>query len=175
MRKASRTLRGTVAVALLVFAVAVARTAGLCWNSTGSAPAGLWRVTGTAWQRGDMVLIDVPPDRPLFRAARGRGYLRPGWTRSGCAPLLKRVIAIAGDRVDVAESIRVNGRLVPGSLVRANDSRGRPLWREASSERVAPGMVWLISETPQFGFDSRYFGALPAKLVRGRAQPLVTW
>jgi conjugative transfer signal peptidase TraF len=153
-------------------AVAVAAWLGLSWNATSSYPRGLWRVAAAGWERGDIVLIDAPVGDPDFAGARTRGYLRGGFSRSGCAPLLKRVVAVAGDHVALNGRVFVNGRPLPNSKIRSTDSAGQVIPRSAQSGCVPPGCVWVLSEHSALSFDSRYFGALPATSIRGRAELL---
>ncbi len=175
----NRNLRGLRLPAAAVLAgialVAGGAALGLRWNSTPSYPIGLWRLVSTTWARGDLVFVDVPEGRAIFRDARERGYLRRGLTRSGCAPLLKRIVAVAGDTVTISGGVSVNGRRWPNSGLLRTDPVGRPLRSEARSGIVPAGFVWVMSEHTELSFDSRYFGALPAALVRGRAEPLWTW
>jgi conjugative transfer signal peptidase TraF len=173
MKTHRRFLRLCGALALATgAAVGVGAQLGLTWNATPSYPRGLWRVASASWERGDIVLIETPPAHPAFVDARRRGYLPGGLSRSGCAPLLKRVVAIAGDHVALGECVVVNGRPLPNSEILAVDSAGRVLPRSAPSGCVPPGQVWVVSEHSALSFDSRYFGALPVSAIRGRAELL---
>ena len=76
--------------------------------------------------------------------------------------------------VDVGAEVTVNGRQLTNSDVRAKDSAGRPL-APAIGGAVPSGQVWVMSDENPLSFDSRYFGPLPASLIRGRMTPLWTW
>lgn len=165
-------------LAALAFA-ASAWVAGFRVNETRSLPQGLWRVTEThALHRGDVAFF-CPPNRPVFREARARGYLH--WslaciTGAGIEPLFKPVVAVSGDRVRVArEGVYVNDVLLPNTAPILSDGRGRPLRPLFGPERtLAPGELWLVSDYHPASFDSRYFGAIDERAVIGRAAPVWT-
>ena len=167
--------RFSIWTAACVFAVvAAAWWLGLRINRTASFPVGIYRVSEGRWKRGDLVLVDVPMDWEVFKAGEGSADIY--WVPTGRAviPLLKRVVAVEGDRVDVRATVAVNGRDLANSAVRTTDSAGWPL-APAQGGLVPPGQVWVMSEANPLSFDSRYFGPLPATLIRGRATPLWTW
>jgi conjugative transfer signal peptidase TraF len=162
--------------AAMAAAVHLAGAAGLRINHTASLPMGLWRITpvrGTI-ARGDIV-SHCPPDTVEFRAARSRGYVPHGSCSGGYEPLLKPVAAVAGDIVTVTPGgLLVNGRVLPGSAPLAADSAGQQLPGHAMGTfTVARDELWLISNYNAASFDSRYFGAVPAGLVIGKAQPVL--
>jgi conjugative transfer signal peptidase TraF len=155
--------------------VALAWAVGLRWNRTASYPIGLYRLSKGQWRRGDLVLIDVVADREAFRLAERRGYVREVDGKDAVIRLIKRVVAVEGDRVDVTQRISVNGRELVNSLVREVDSGGRPLPHEAIGGVVRPGEAWVMSDFSDRSFDSRYFGAVPTVFIEGRLRPLLTW
>ena len=107
-----------------------------------------------------------------MQRARERGYLAPGWgCDGGVAPLLKQVVALPGDWVDVSpDGIRVNGREIANSARLAVDGAGRPMPPPAAGE-VPAGHIWLFSGHAQ-SFDSRYFGPVARAAVIGTVAPL---
>ena len=101
---------------------------------------GLWRVTPVAGPltRGAYVSF-CPPDTPIFRLAKERGYLAKGACASGLQPLLKSVAATAGDRVILNEKgFWVNGELVSNSRAENQDRLGRPLPAFPFSSAIVP-------------------------------------
>jgi conjugative transfer signal peptidase TraF len=105
--------------------------------------------------------------------------LRPP-TKSGhgaaerIAALLKPIVAVAGDRVVLAdEGMRVNGRLLPKTA---------PLFRDASGRSLHPwpfglyvvedGAVWMASTYNRGSYDSRYMGPIKISQIRARLRPL---
>ena len=92
----------TVTAALLG-AIVAAAFGGYRINLTPSQPLGLWHIVRLerAAEVGDLVFI-CPPQTAAIQEALSRGYLRSGLCPSGVAPLIKTVIAVAGQRVEVA-------------------------------------------------------------------------
>jgi conjugative transfer signal peptidase TraF len=145
---------------------------GVRLNYSVSLPEGLYvRTPGlkSIW-RGDMIEFCTPGEMGPLAVARG--YIPSGPCPDGGIPLLKPVIAIESDRVDVtAEGIVVNGRLIPGTEPLTNDSQRRHLpryWGHAKG-------LWVASTYDPRSFDSRYYGPVPAPSVRLRLRPLWTW
>ena len=135
----------------------------LVWNASASAPIGLYRVHGSGpISRGDMVVAWTPaPARAL--AAR-RHYLPAN------VPLVKRVAAIAGDRVCADESgIAIDGRQVAARL--RSDAAGRPMPRWTGCRTLSGGEYLLLMDNP-LSFDGRYFGVTDGSDIVGRAELL---
>ncbi|WEX79496.1 conjugative transfer signal peptidase TraF (plasmid) [Sinorhizobium numidicum] len=143
-------------------------------NLTPSEPLGLWHVVKLDRPAavGDLVFI-CSPQTAATREARTRGYLRAGLCPGGVAPLIKTVIAVAGQRVEVGASVNVDGSPVPSSGLAPRDGHGRPMtWFPGGI--VPAGCVFLHS--PFAGsYDSRYFGPIPASGVLGLAQEVLTY
>lgn len=152
-----------------------AGAAGLRVNMTASMPRGLWHVAPAAGPipRGAIVSLCLPSG-PLLRLALRRGYLGAGRCPGGAEPLLKPVVAIAGDLVRVtAAGIAVNGALLPNSAALKQDRTGHPLRTvPPGTYRVGPGAVWLVSSYAARSFDSRYFGPVPVADIQGLAHPI---
>ncbi len=161
----------TVAAILLVM---TAVAGGYRINLTPSEPLGLWRIIPLHRPAavGDLLFI-CPPGTAAMRAARARGYLRSGFCPSGVAPLIKIVIAVAGQHVEIGASVSVDGRRVSSSSLALRDGKGRPL-TPIPSGIVPPGYVFLHSAFPG-SYDSRYFGPVPASGILGLAQEVFTY
>jgi type IV secretory pathway protease TraF len=77
----------------------------LIYNASGSAPLGFYRVDYRAASRGDMAVIR--PSATLETLLATRGLLPPG------VPLLKRVVAAAGDEICRSNGVVfVNGKVI---------------------------------------------------------------
>ncbi|MGB8291192.1 conjugative transfer signal peptidase TraF (plasmid) [Rhizobium ruizarguesonis] len=143
-------------------------------NLTPSEPLGLWRIIPLHRPAAvDDLLFICPPETAAMRAARARGYLRSGSCPGGVAPLIKTVIAVAGQHVEIGASVDVDGREVFSSSVAQRDGKGRPL-APFMSGTIPPGYVFLHSAFPG-SYDSRYFGPLPASGILGLAQEVFTY
>jgi conjugative transfer signal peptidase TraF len=133
--------------ALAVFAVPIAGVLlvlilalGLHVNLSASAPRGLYLAVAGRPTRGAWVVACVYPHAADL--ARARGYLRPGPCTAGVQPVLKPVIAVAGDVVEIGpDAVTVSGRRLTGS---SSASLGRAYcrmrWGGSLSERTSCGL-----------------------------------
>jgi conjugative transfer signal peptidase TraF len=145
---------------------------GVRMNASPSLPIGLYVTT----QDARSSLVEFCPDEPAASLGISRGYRAPGNCPDGATPLLKPVVAVAGDVVDVsAGGLAVNGRLLPNTKHQAMDSHGRPMptWPEGLFH-VAPDTVWVVSSYHRQSFDSRYFGPIRVGSIRNHVRPLLT-
>ena len=147
---------------------------GVGLNVSRSAPRGIYRTVADAPARGELVVACLPPALGAF--GRTRGYLRPGGCPGGAQPVLKRIGAVAGDRVELdGDGVTVSGIRLLARPIEAFDSAGRQLPHAAFGSRVAvPGEVWLFGPSPDRSWDSRYFGPVPATSLRWVVRPLLT-
>lgn len=164
----------SVAAGLLGVLFSTGWIGGLRINTTPSEPLGLWRIVPlTRSVRSGEAVFVCPPDDTVMREARQRGYLRPGLCRGGFGPLIKTVIAVSGQRVDVTDHIAIDGVPIPGSRIIGSDGQGRSL-RHDQSGRVQAREVYLHSDFIG-SWDSRYFGPVPESGVLGLAQEVLTY
>ncbi len=153
-------------------AFAVCAWGGVRLNSTASLPIGLYRVTAAA----DANLVEFCPPEPLARISVVRKYRTPGNCPDGDSPLLKPIVAKAGDVVVVSKlGLRIDGILLKNTAPRVRDSKGRPLAHYPfGTYRVSAGTVWVASSFNPLSFDSRYFGPISIATVRERLKPFLT-
>jgi len=173
LRRALAVSAVTVALGGGVFGAV--RAAGLWYNGTPSMPEGIYRLNRSPiapLERGAIVAICPSPE--VLAVAVPRHYLAPGPCPGNVVPLLKRVAAVGGDRVDVAERfVSVNGRMLADSGRFERDAAGMPLPRiPVGRYVVAPNKVWLYGPNPR-SWDSRYYGAQPVAGVLGTATPVL--
>jgi conjugative transfer signal peptidase TraF len=164
----------------VAFAVAIPGLAFWCGsaleirlNGSPSLPIGLYRVSPNP--AAD--LIEFCPAEPFAALATARGYRRPGRCPDGGTPLLKPVVARAGDRVTVSlGGVAVNGVLLPNSAPRLRDTAGRPLISSPpGTYEVRQGTLWVVSTYESSSYDSRYFGAIDESQVLSRLRPFLVW
>ena len=97
---------------------------GLRINTSPSLPVGLYVVTTD----GSANLVEFCPAEPFAALSLIRGYRDAGTCPDGGAPLLKPIVAKAGDLVELsARGISVNGQLLPNTAPLPKDTKGRPL------------------------------------------------
>lgn len=161
-------------LAILVLLAGISFVAGLRVNLTPSYSLGLWRIEPLPRDAavGDRIFI-CPPPVERFVLARSRGYLGRGLCPGWFSPLIKTVVAVAGQHVIVNENITVDGIRLARSSVRPIDGEGRALAPDAGGI-VPTGKLFLFSDFAG-SYDSRYFGPIPADGVLGLAHPLMVF
>ena len=137
----------------------------LIWNATASAPVGFYTVEpAVALEVPDLVAV-LPPE-PLASFMVARGYVGRG------VPLLKRVLGLPGQRVcRTGRTITVDAVEMGEALERDRMGRDLPAWQ--GCRVIGDGELFLMNDVRD-SLDGRYFGALPASAVIGRAMPLYT-
>lgn len=165
---------------LIVGASGLAGIAAIGWlggyriNLTPSYALGLWRIEAldrTA-EVDDLIFI-CPPPGPEFVMARERGYVRTGLCPGWFSPLIKTVVALPGQSVEIGPSVEIDGAVLIHSDVRALDAEGRTL-TPYSGGIVPADHLFLHSEFAG-SYDSRYFGPIPADGILGLALPVLTF
>ena len=103
-----------------------------------------------SYSRGDIVVLH-PPDQP-----------------EGSTPYIKRVIGVAGDKVEVHDNgVWINGTELDEPYV-AKGAKTVPL-TEVDTWDVGPGQVFVMGDNRQHSVDSREFGVVSTDEVIGRA------
>ena len=96
-------------------------------------------------QRGDVIVIEPPAG-------------------NGAIPLIKRVIGLPGERVEVHRGrVYINGVLLEESYVHARDNSEMP------AVVVPPLHVFVMGDNRGASNDSRSFGPIPIDTIVGRA------
>jgi conjugative transfer signal peptidase TraF len=123
------------------------------FNLTTSMPVGLyWLSPMRPPLRGSAV--DISPPASVRALIAQRAYLPPG------CHLLKRVVAVAGDRVCTDGGLYVVNDQVRGSIA-TEDVGGRPLPRPFPFCGEVPSGLAFIAGNGTSSIDSRYFGPIP--------------
>jgi len=162
-----------VGSSVLCTIAAVSLALGVRVNFTPSVSRGLYRsVEGTA-ATGDLVAVCLPTE--ISRFGLQRGYLGSGSCDDGAMPVLKFVLAVAGDEVQLEwASVTISGRGSYRLQTLTQDSSGRALRPTSRGQyRLAPGDLWLVSAGHERSWDSRYYGAVPAAAVRSVFVPML--
>ena len=156
MKKPAALLLATAlaGASLIGFSAFAKPTPWLVWNASASAPIGLYRVLPGAPRRGDLVLVYTPEG--AAKLAAKRGYLPAG------VPLIKRVVAMAGDRVCAFR----------GTIFVNDGAVARQRWR--GCRELTKDELFLLMKAAPDSFDSRYFGPVTSGHIIGRLVPLCT-
>ena len=154
--------------AILVLAFAQVTASFFVINTTKSFPPGIYMKTHGPVHRGDLVLV-CPEDNEVNRYGRDHGLISYGVCLHRYGYLIKRVVALGGDEVDISDrGVRVNGL----SLRNSSRQQGIPSRVDGSVELYEEALV--MSEHP-LSFDSRYFGAVSTDAICTPLKPLITW
>jgi conjugative transfer signal peptidase TraF len=168
-------MRVLLALAATVVGVWIGPSLPIRINWTGSAPVGLYlRQHAVAVARNDVVEVCL---HSLTAAlGRSRGYLMAGGCSNGTSPILKQVVAVAGDEVELRNDfLAVNGRIIDSTSSSSIDSIGRPLEHIPFGVRIVrDGEVWVLGIQRKHSWDSRYFGPVPLSTIVGITRPLLT-
>tara|TARA_E500000318_G_scaffold106644_1_gene114868 strand:- start:206 stop:763 length:558 start_codon:yes stop_codon:yes gene_type:complete len=138
----------------------------LIWNASASASIGLYAVASDDdLSVGDLVVVDPP--KTLASYLDERGYLPEG------VPLLKHIAALPGQRIcRDGDTITVDNVTVAQAQPSDRLGRDLPVWQ--GCQIVAGTELFLLNPSHPDSLDGRYFGALPADAVIGRAVPILT-
>ena len=143
---------------------------GIRFNVSESLPGLIYIVTSD----NSSPVVEFCPAGSFAELSKERGYRRRGICPDGASPMLKPIVAHAGDRVEVsAHGIAVNGTLLHNTAPRTRDTQGRILtpWGFGKYD-VDPGFVWVASQYNPLSFDSRYFGPILVSQIRHHLRPL---
>ncbi|GMO66925.1 MAG: signal peptidase I [Endomicrobiia bacterium] len=140
-------------------------------------------------KRGDIVVFQAPPEASGIFEEDGCQKIKKDY--------IKRCVAIAGDEVKIKDKVLfVNGVRVDGSYVTFNDpsifqkidsfsdtGKYQRVWEQGKfvsipsifirdnfgPVTVPKGHYMMMGDNRDFSFDSRFWGPLPDKYVRGKA------
>ncbi len=152
-------------------------TKGYRYNASYSYPTGLYRITETHsdYQRGELVLF-CPPDNEAIQMALERDYIKMGLCPGGSTPVIKKIMAMEGDRISFENHIvHINGGEVPLATVLSEDSQGRPMPQLAPFTLQENELFMMSDHRPLDSFDSRYYGSVPRYQLLGHIEPVWVW
>ena len=152
--------------ALAVGPIVTGHAPRFIWNASGSVAVGLYSLAPVGpIEVGDLVVVMPPDDLAAFLDARG--YLPRG------VPLIKRVLALPGTEVcRRGATVTAYDHAYGDAQPRDRFGRDLPQWQ--GCRVIAEGDLFLMNWDAADSLDGRYFGALPASAVTGRARPLYT-
>ena len=137
----------------------------LLWNTTASAPVGLYRLAPTGRPAVGDLVVAQPPE-PLASWFDDAGYLPRG------VPLVKHVAAVAGQRIcRSGEVLTVDGRFAAQARNRDRFGRRLPVW--SGCYRLGQQDLLLLNSASD-SLDGRYFGPSHRADLLGRAVPIWT-
>lgn len=145
-------------------------------NLTSSMPIGLYKkMSSKTLHHGDLVMVCLP--EYFSEYALEHGILKSGRCTFGTTPMLKEVIAIAGDTMHISDKVMVVNDKSYVAPVQKRDHDGLPLKTFVVKGRYQnTHKVWLYgSDSPIYSFDSRYFGGLDKECVMSVVRPILVF
>ncbi len=160
-KRKGRLYLGAIGIAFLGATIAFPPPPFLVWNSSASAPEGLyWLSHNVPIERGDMVVAYTP--EPYRQMAARRHYLPAN------IPLVKRVAAIEHDLVcATGPEILINNMSTVTRRRRDGQGRSMPWWQGCATLRE--GALFMLMDADPASFDGRYFGITRSKDIIAKA------
>jgi conjugative transfer signal peptidase TraF len=165
----------TIIIAIFSTLVLALGITGARFNTTRSIPLGLYWVSPERIQKGKYVMF-CPPQAQVFDDAKERGYLSAGYCPGGYGYLMKKIVGVPGDTVQIEHrGVSVNDKILPLSRVRITDNEMRPLPQLRIARRLRMREFLLMSDINEDSFDSRYFGPINRSQIVTVIKPILTW
>ena len=135
-------------------------------NLTPSVDGLIWKInTGARPIRGDLALVCLPEDFVTRHRLDHHVAHTVINTCGGIRPLLKRVIGLSGDHIEINDGgIMINHTLLPHTA--------RVIAPAIAMDRryVLPANKYILAGDTDNSLDSRYFGEIDASWVAGTAR-----
>jgi len=130
-------------------------------NLSESYPKGIYQtIPKKTIEYGDFIMF-CPKNSPLMQEALNRNYILPGTCDGGYYPLLKKVVGLEGDKIEIKDYVTINGKKQKRSKLYKKDPKGNLLPSPKEKNfRVKKGTMFLMSDYHELSFDSRYIGAI---------------
>jgi len=150
---------------------------GIVFTYTGSVPMGFYRAAASdeVIKRGDFVSVCLPTEVAVFGIARG--YIHSGYCSGGAEPLIKQVIAIPGDDVKLGAGVitvsRGNYHMDYVAPIQPYDKNHLSIKRAVHDGHYNAQGYWVYGAgSPNYSWDSRYYGSVAKKNIIEHLQPL---
>jgi len=158
-----------IPIAILSVLASIAIIDGVAINITPSMPLGLYIKQSGDIKPGDIVAVCLTESERNFGLQRH--YITKGNRCSGADPLNKKIMAVPGDKVILAdEYIKINQQkyFYP---TKYRDSQKRPLKVYPRGEYQHG--YWIIGTNDKSSWDSRYFGPIEKAQILEKLRPLL--
>ncbi len=135
-------------------------------NLTPSVDGLIWKInTGARPVRGDLALVCLPKNFVTRHQLDDHVTHTVTNTCGGIVPLLKRVVGISGDQIEINDGgITINHTLLPHTA--RIISPAIPMDRRY----ILPANKYILAGDTRTSLDSRYFGEIDASWVTGTAR-----
>lgn len=135
------------------------------YNLTSSIPTGLYKIYdfNDKLQKGDIVVFNISLKDKNF-------MLKRGYINKRIKGLIKKVIAIEGDKVEIGKYLKVNGKII--KTLPDIDTLGRVLPKKNGVYILKEGEYFLIGDNIN-SYDSSYLGIVNDSQVLKRAKLII--
>ena len=114
-----------------------------------------------------------PKNSPLMQEALKRNYILNGTCDGGYYPLLKKVVGLQGDKIEIKDYVYINEKKQKKSKLYKKDPKGNLLPRSKENNITIPqGYMFLLSDYHELSFDSRYIGAVEMNRTISLMKPI---
>ena len=143
------------------------------FNISESLPIGIYqKLEDKNFQKGDLVILDIPKERMDFMISRG--YIDGNMLKT----MLKRIEGVEGETfkvlsIDELKKFLVKENKILGSISNF-DSRGRQLPQIKSPLILNKDEFFVMGESDN-SFDSRYFGKIKKEEILYKVKPILTF
>jgi conjugative transfer signal peptidase TraF len=146
----------------------------LVFNVTPSMPIGMYTVAPLTQPLRFRDTIGVCLSGPFATIALDRTYATQGTCPRGGVGLLKEVGGVGGEVIVQSKAgITIDGHPLPLTPALPRDAHAKPLSPfHLGSYRLRKGEIFLYTPCAR-GWDSRYFGPVPARAVIAYVRPLL--
>lgn len=144
-------------------------------NLTSSMPVGFYRKINTSIHVGSLAEVCLP--RKIASEGLAKGYLVKGDCPGGAIAVLKEVIAIPGQTINVSNKGMRVGWLSYPAPVEAVDHQNRPVKRFIKNGTFKNTKLYWLYGAGDFvhSWDSRYYGGVSANHIKGVYKPVLTF
>ncbi|CAA6815233.1 MAG: Signal peptidase I [uncultured Sulfurovum sp.] len=173
-QKILKVVIGTILALTLLFTLVY--QLGYRINLSKSYPKGIYKtIPKKTIEHGDFVMF-CPKDSPLMQEALKRNYILNGTCDGGFYPLLKKVVGLQGDKVDIKDYVYINGKKQKKGKLYKKDPKGNLLPRSKEGNiTIAKGYMFLLSDYHELSFDSRYIGAVEINRTLSLMKSVYLW
>lgn len=173
--KLKQNWRWVMAVLVVITLLVLMGVFHMRFNFTPSMPIGFYYQVAHPGilQRGQTVEVCLP--RIIGEQGLQRGYLNEGSCEGGFEPVIKELIAVSGDEVQVTqESIFVNHVPYYAPFIQL-DMNGQPMSSYPIKAIKSTNQYWLYgANDPEYSWDSRFYGGVDRANIQGVIRPFIT-
>jgi len=173
--KLKQNWRWVMAVLVVITLLALMGAFHMRFNVTPSMPIGFYYQVAQPGklQRGQTVEVCLP--KTIGEQGLSRGYLNRGSCEGRFEPVIKELIAVPGDDVQLTqEGILVNQVFYYAPFIQF-DMNGKPMSAYPIKKIKNTDQYWLYgANDPEYSWDSRFYGGINRENIQGVIRPFLT-